>query len=450
MTDKLPPFNAEAEDSVVASLLVDRSALDAITGIVQEQDFYRDQNRWAFAACKALWERGETVNQVTVLHELTRAEQLPPNGAAWLSQIVGDLPTPVGVEHYAGIVHRDARYRRAISAASHIVARAYAGGPDLDGFLTDTESVVAALRDDEIDSSGFVSVSKMADEYWDMPPITARETGLFRTGITDLDKILAGVMPGNLVVVAAQTGHGKSTLLLNFARNAAVGQNFRVAILSLEMSRDEWFRRLLARETRIPIDRLRDGSERNERKAQEQTAVIHGWSIQVYDRPQMSIDSIRASLRRLAHKLGGLDLVLVDYLQLIGSTRRFDNRTAEVGAISRGLKLIAKELNVPVIAAAQLSRETDKRSPPIPRLSDLRESGAIEQDADAVVFMYRPDKVVSAKELAENTSIPRGIVELIVAKHRNGPTGSAYARIDDATARVTDMNEREQEESWVQ
>lgn len=451
MNEPLPPYDANAEASVLAALLVDPDAPDAVDGVCDAADFFRDEHRWVFSACMALAKRGETVNQVTVAHELSREtstktgenllEKLPGK-VAFLSRLIDELPTPVGVEHYAAIVRRDATYRRAIGEASAIIRRAYQGGPDLDGFLRDAERRICSVETAQAD--GFVSIGELVDAWWERGH--GPQTGLVRTGISTLDERVAGIVPGNLVICAAQTGRGKSMLLLNIARNVARGQNFRVAIFSLEMSRDEWERRLLARESGIAIDRIamRALTSDEERRLMVATGELHELPVVIDDTAHLTLDAMRTKLRRLRARQG-VDLVLVDYLQLLRGPRS-ESRQAEVAAISRGLKTLARELDVPIIAAAQLSREVDKREPPKPRLSDLRESGAIEQDADVVMFIYRADKWLTADEWRQrfNTPYPAGVAELIVAKHRNGPTGSAYVRMADATATVTGVGEREE------
>ncbi len=450
MNDKAPPYDSDAVASLLAAVMVDDTAFDRIEDVVNAGDFL-PAHAPIFTAEKALWTRGETINQVTVAHELGEENLTVCGGIAYLSRIVGDLPTPVGVEHYAGIVRRDAAYRRLIQAGAEIVRLGYQAAPDLDAAMRRCEQLIASVADAE-QGREFTPLSALLDEFWERGGIAERATLLVRTGLTDLDKLLGGIVPGNLVVVAAQTGVGKSSLLLNIARNAARAQNFRVAIFSLEMSREEWERRLLARESGIAIDRLKLGamSEAEERSAMAATGELSQLAVEIDDRASLTVEQMRTKLRRLRARLGGLDLVLVDYLQLMGNPRRYDSRALEVGAISRGLKLLAREMDVPIIAAAQLSREVDRREPPIPRLSDLRESGAIEQDADVVMFLYREDKHFTREDWERRFqgTYPAGVVRLIVAKHRNGPTGVAYARMRDPTATVEDINQREEQPAW--
>jgi replicative DNA helicase len=452
--DKLPPFDIEAEEACIASILVDEEAIGRVEGVVQPDDFYRDQNRWAYEACLALWSRNEAINQVTLAHELARREKLDDaGGIPYLARIVGDLATPVGVEHYAHIVKRDATYRGMITAGSQIVQVAYQGGPDLDGAITRAENLVMALRQSQR-MSDLVPLRTLLEQFWETPGIDAPFAGAIgsiRTGFMDLDTLLGGFHRSDLVVCAARPSVGKSALLLNFARNAAVGQNARVAIFSIEMSGEQFAQRLLASESGIDGSRLRLGqmSEIEERRAMNATGELSGLEIYIDDSSTVTIGQLQTKLRRLAQQLGGIDLVVIDYLQLMqGAGRRSDNRVQEVSEISRGLKMLARDLDVPILAAAQLSRAPEMRQPHIPMLSDLRESGSIEQDADVVMFIYREDIYVTREDWETRNfdqPYPEGITKLIVAKHRNGPTGVVHLRFRNHLSRFEDLMVVEEE-----
>jgi replicative DNA helicase len=446
--DKLPPFDIEAEEACIASILVDEEAIGRVEGVVQPDDFYRDQNRWAYEACLALWSRNEPVNQVTLAHELARREKLDDaGGIPYLARIVGELATPVGVEHYAHIVKRDATYRAMITAGSQIVQVAYQGGPDLDGAITRAENLVMALRQSQR-ISDLVPLRSLLEQFWETPGIDAPFAGAIgavRTGFMDLDTLLGGFHRSDLVICAARPSVGKSALLLNFARNAAVGQNARVAIFTIEMSGEQLAQRLLASESGIDASRLRLGqmSEIEERRAMNATGELAGLEIYIDDSSVATVGQLQTKLRRLAQQLGGIDLVVIDYLQLMqGSSRRSDNRVQEVSEISRGLKMLARDLDVPIVAAAQLSRAPEMRQPHIPMLSDLRESGSIEQDADVVMFIYR-EEIYTSREDWETRNFdqpyPEGITKLIVAKHRNGPTGVVHLRFRNHLSRFEDL-----------
>lgn len=452
--DLMPPFDVEAEEACIASILVDEEAVGRIEGIVQPDDFYRDQNRWAYEACLALWERNEAINQVTLAHELSRRGKLDDvGGIPYISRIVAELATPIGVEHYARIIKRDATYRAMITAGSQIVQVAYQGGPDLEGAITRAENLVMQLRHSQR-MSDLVPLRQLLDEFWDTPGIDSRivgTIGAIRSGFMDLDTLLGGFHRSDLIICAARPSVGKSALLLNFARNAAVGQNARVAIFTIEMSGDQLAHRLLANESGVDASRLRLGqmTEVEERRAMAATGELSQLDIYIDDSSVVTVPQLQAKLRRLKQQIGGLDLVIIDYLQLMhGSSRSRDNRVQEVSEISRGLKILARDLEVPVIAAAQLSRAPEMRQPHIPMLSDLRESGSIEQDADVVMFIYREDIYVTREEWELRNfdqPYPEGITKLIVAKHRNGPTGVVHLRFRNHLSRFEDLMVLEEE-----
>jgi replicative DNA helicase len=455
VAERLPPFNVEAEESVIASLLVDEDAVYKVQGIVQPDDFYREQNRWAYEACLALWERNDGINQVTVAHELARRDRLEEvGGGAFLSRLVTELPTSIGVEHYARIVRRDATYRRLIGAAAQITQMAYQGGPDLEAVLSRTENMILSLQAGER-LRDFVHIRSLLEAFWETPGIEsvgATIAGAIRTGYTDLDTLLGGLKRSDLIIVAARPGMGKTSLVLNIARNAAVGQNARVAFFGIEMAAEQLAQRLLASESGVDSTRLRLGqhTEAEERRVMQSMGVLADTEVYIDDSAAPGMAEIRAKARRLAGEKSGLDLVVVDYLQLIhgGMT---DNRVQEVSYISRSLKELARELDVPVIACSQLSRAPEQRTPHIPMLSDLRESGSLEQDADVVAFIYREDVYIRKEEWQAahperpGDAYPEGMAQIIVAKHRNGPTGTVHLRFRNKIARFEDLLLREQE-----
>ncbi len=454
LTERLPPHDIEAEEAVIASLLVDSEAIYKVAAILQPDDFFREKNAWAYEACFALWERNETINEVTVGHELARRDRLEQiGGLAYLSRLVTELPTPIGVEHYAGIVKRDAVYRRLIEAASRITQMAYSGGPDLDGTLARAESLLLSLSTGKR-LSDFVHIRDVLDGFWEGPGLEAFKGGLqgsVRTGFMDLDTLLGGLKRADLIVLAARPSLGKTSLALNIARNAAVGQNAKVAIFSLEMAAEQLVQRLLASESGVDSTRLRLGlhTEAEERRVMNALGILSAIDIYVDDSAVQRVTEIRSKALRL-HRDKGLDLVIVDYLQLIHGTERGDNRVQEISLISRSLKELARELDVPVIAVSQLSRAPEMRSPHIPMLSDLRESGSIEQDADVVVFIYREDVYVRKEDWEmshpEGNPYPAGDAQIIVAKHRNGPTGTIHLRFRQKLARFEDLLLRDEGE----
>ena len=435
--EPLPPFNVEAEESVIASLMVDDGAADRIAGLVTDRDFFRDSDRWAYQACTALWRRGQPVNQVTVADELVRMNCLEgAGGLAYLARITSELPTPVGVEHYATLVHRDAVYRALITAGTEFVRMGYKAEADLEATLLRCEALLQAVRQDKGDEGSVHRLEELLNRFWDQPGVEALYTAMVRSGYPSLDVLLGGFRKGALITVAAKTGIGKSALLLNIARNAAVAQNFRVMIVSLEMSGEEWTVRLLAHETGIDSQRLRLGgmTQQEEQRAMTATADLASMSIDIDDRAYATVDQIRAAAKR-KRTAEGLDLVLVDYLQLAAGGRNRENRVQEVTDISRGLKRMARDLDVPVVAAAQLSRSLDYRKgkQAVPRLSDLRESGSIEQDSDQVLFLHRE---------SDDKARP---MTVIVAKNRGGPTGTCRLKMHPATSRFEEVVDRDEE-----
>ena len=392
-------------------------------------------------------DRNEAINQVTVGHELARRDRLEEmGGLAYLSRLVTELPTPVGVEHYARIVKRDAIYRRLIEVAGKIAQMAYKGGADLESTLARAENMMLSISSDER-LSDFVHIKDVLDGFWEGPGLEAFKGGLqgnIRTGFMDLDTLLGGLKRSDLVILAARPSLGKTSLALNIARNAAVGQNAKVAIFSLEMAAEQLAQRLLSSESGVDSTRLRLGlhTEAEERRVMNALGILSGVDIYVDDSAVLRITEIRGKALRL-HREKGLDLVIVDYLQLIHGTERGDNRVQEISYISRALKELARELDVPVIAVSQLSRAPEMRSPHIPMLSDLRESGSIEQDADVVVFIYREDVYVRKEEWevthADGCPYPAGDAQIIVAKNRNGPTGTIHLRFRQKLARFEDL-----------
>jgi replicative DNA helicase len=446
--ERLPPHDIEAEEAVIAALLVDSEAILRVSAVLRPDDFFREKNGWVYDACLTLWGRGEAINEITVSHELARRERLEPAGGhAFLSQLVSDLPTTVGVEDYARIVGRDAVYRRLISAAGRMAQAAYEGGPDLEAVLGRAETMLLALRSGEA-LRDFVHIRSILEGYLDPSESSDSAPSVIRTGYIDLDTLLGGLKRSDLVIVAARPSMGKSALGLNFARNAAVGQHARVAIFTLEMSGEQLAQRMLASEANVDSTRLRLGehTEAEERRIMHAIGVLSECEIYIDDTPVLSVAEMRSKLRRLSAERG-LDLVILDYLQLMHSgAGSGENRVQEISFISRSLKEMARELTVPMVALSQLSRAVETRQPHIPMLSDLRESGSIEQDADVVAFIYREDAYIRREEWQEanpsspGRAYPAGIAQLIVAKHRNGPTGVIELRFLNKVAKFEDLH----------
>jgi replicative DNA helicase len=454
--DKLPPFDVRAEEACLAAILIEPSALADVSKIVQPQDFYRDQHRWVYEACLAMAERDEPINEVTLAHELGRREKLDEvGGIPFFMRITTDLPTAVGIEHYAEIVRRDSIYRQMITAGSQVVALAYEGGPDLEGALRRAEDLLLGLGARRR-AGDLMPLKHYIEEFWATPgayehPSTPMTGGPVRSGFMDVDTLLGGFHPKDLVIIAARPSVGKSALLLNLARNAAIGSNACVAIFSLEMSGESLAQRLLAAETGVDGSRIRLGNmnDLEQRRVYNASLELSDLDVFIDNSSLVTVPQIQAKLRRLEQLHRKADLVVIDYLQLMSAGGRYrDNRVQEVSEISRSLKMLAVENEVPVIAAAQLSRAPEMRQPHIPMLSDLRESGSIEQDADVVMFIYREDVYITREEWELRNfdqPYPEGITKLIVAKHRNGPTGVVHMRFRNHLSRFEDLLVLEEE-----
>ncbi|HEY7660686.1 MAG TPA: replicative DNA helicase [Actinomycetota bacterium] len=415
--DRVPPHNLEAEESVLGAMMISADAIADVIEIVRPEDFYRTANATIFRTLREIYGRGDPVDAITAVEELKRRGTLEEvGGHLTIHDLVERVPTPAAAPSYARIVAETALLRRLISAAGDIMELAF-GAPEEPERVADEaeQRIYEVARHDEKDQ--VATLRDLVDEAMtDLEKIQNRESAFagVPTGFRDVDALLSGMQAGNLIVTAARPGVGKSSFVTNVARNVAVETNLPVAMFSLEMSRWEIGMRLLCGEARVPWD-----SVRNKRVVAEDWSRITQAADTLHDAPLFIVDSgnvtlvdIRAKARRLAARREGLGLIIVDYLQLMSHTRRVDNRQQEIAEISRGLKMFAKELGIPIIAVSQLNRDPERRQDKRPQLSDLRESGAIEQDADVVMFIHRDDMDPAKK----------GLADLIVAKHRNGPT----------------------------
>ena len=450
-TDRLLPHSVEAEESVIGALLIDNEAFPKITGIVTAEDFYVTKNRWCFEACLALFDRSEAINQVTVAEELVLRERLEEiGGTSYIAHLVRTVPTTIHVEHYAGIVQRTSIMRRLIRTADEIAAIGYEGDADAEAALSKAEDMLYRVRTAR-STRDFIHLRDILNEYMEQSASlqSSRDTHLspIATGFPDLDKLLGGgLQRSDLAIIAARPSLGKSTLAFNIARNAAGNpeQLARVAVFSLEMSAQQIGIRLLASEANVNSHRMRIGLLTEKEMQEEVTAngFLSELPIYIDETPFQRIVEMRSKITRL-HNEEPIDLLIVDYIQLIaGSSGRSENRVMDMGEISRSLKSIARELDVPVLALSQLSRAPEQRLNHRPLLSDLRESGSIEQDADVVAFIYREDKYVTRDEWEKrrpSDPYPANVAELIVAKHRNGPTGSVHLYFRDDVVRFESM-----------
>ena len=434
--DKLPPHDIDAEESVNGSLLIDGKAIYEVAIRLQPEDFYSEQNRWIYQACLSLYKRDEAINQITVAQELDRQEKLEKcGGAAYLSHLISVVPTSLDIEHYAQIVYRLSIMRQLISAADRISHIGYEADPDVSSALNRAEDVLFQLSH-ERGTLDFVHIKQVLDRYFEVPPPPEAEgyqpIPQVLSGLTGLDDFLGGFQRADLIIVAGRTSMGKTSLVLNIARNAAVEQGACVALFSLEMFREALVQRLLSSESGVNSRRIRLGlnTEDEERRIMEAQGKLSEAPIYIDDSPRLRVVEMRSKARRL-HYERGIDLIIVDYLQLLQSDGRVENRVQEISYISRSLKALARELKVPLIAVSQLSRAVEWRASHIPQLSDLRESGSIEQDADLVIFIYRDEVYYNEEDWQKDhpdKEYPREMADVIIAKHRNGPTGQVKLR----------------------
>ena len=433
--EKLPPHNMEAEQSVLGSLLIDRDAVIRIASFLKPSDFYSGGNGLIYEAILDLYNRRVPPDFVTVVDELTRRDRLNDvGGISYLTELINTVPTAVHIEYYGRIVERTATLRRLIDAGASIINIGYDDSIEVDEALDRSEraifgvSQLRTVRD-------FVGIGEVLETYFDKLDTIQQHRGEVvgvPTGFADMDKLTGGLQRSDLIILAARPSVGKSALQLGITHNSAVKHGKTVGIFSLEMSAEQMVQRLLSMETGVDSHRLRLGLIDDSEWDQISRAFgrLAEAGIYIDDTPGISIMDVRSKARRL-YAERGLDLIIVDYLQLL-SGRRTENRVQEISEISRSLKGLARELNIPVLALSQLSRAVESRTDHRPMLSDLRESGSIEQDADIVMFIYRED--VYDKETDK-----KGIAEVIIAKHRNGPTGTVHLRFFDRTARFADL-----------
>jgi replicative DNA helicase len=418
---KVPPQNIEAEASLLGAILVDKEAIVKVADMIGADDFYAQRNGLIYAAMLDLYEARQPIDLLTLANKLEGMGELDKvGGSAYLTELVDSVPSAAHVTHYAGIVTHKATLRRLISAATKITGLGHEEDLQLDDLLDQAEQTLFQVSQKHL-KQNFIPISSVLAESFDRLDTLHKDKHSIRgvpTGFRGLDDKLAGLQKSDLIILAARPSMGKTTLALNIAQHVAVKEGIPVGIFSLEMSKEQLIDRLLAAESGVDSWKLRTGSleDSDFPKINNAMATLSDAPIFIDDSPMANVMEMRTKARRLQseHDLG---LIVIDYLQLMsGRKSSSDNRVQEVSEISRGLKGLARELNVPVIALSQLSRSVESRSPAIPQLSDLRESGSIEQDADVVMFIYRDDYY------NKETENP-GIANILIKKHRNGPTG---------------------------
>jgi replicative DNA helicase len=444
-TSTAVPHSREAEEAVVGAVFINPEVYYDIAQFLTADDFYIHRHKWIWEAFNSLHEGRVPIDLLTVTNELERRGQLSEiGGPAYLTSLVNQVPSSLNAESYGHIVEGYSIRRKMINAANQIASIAYNEKSSVDDVMNEAEKAVFNVSERRLKHE-LTPIKDILSDYYDrIDDLAKRDEEIVGvpTGFIDLDKMLTGLQPSDLLIIAGRPGQGKTGFLLSIAKNAGLTHKKHVAIFSLEMSNEQVVQRLIAQETGIDSQRLRTG------KLQEQEWPLFTHAIEVFgdthiyldDTPAITPLQLRTKCRRL-HMEYGLDLVIVDYLQLMGGDTRTDNRVQEVSHISRSLKVLARELNVPVLAAAQLSRAVEQRSDKKPVLSDLRESGSLEQDADIVMFIYRPDQY-------EKDTVKQNVAEIIIAKHRNGPVGSvelvfrgALAKFENAATRVFKPNE---------
>jgi replicative DNA helicase len=420
--ERLPPHSVEAEEAVLGSLIIDPDAIFEISNFLRSDAFYRTQNRWVYEAILGLSERRVPIEVVTLIEELRRREHLGEiGGESTVFDLINAVPTSINVEAYARIVEAASIRRKLLLAAGSIAKLAYNEAEDITVVLDRSEHTLFSISQQRT-TRDLVPVKEIASTYLErMEQLRERGDEFIGipTGFVDLDRLLSGLNKSDLVIIAARPGMGKTALQNAIALNAARRYNKRVAMFNLEMSAEQLVQRMIAADTRIDSQRLRRGdlADGEWTVFMEALGRLSEMRIFIDDTPSITPMQLRTKCRRLHAELG-IDLIMIDYLQLMQSERPSSNRVQEVSEITRELKGLARELDVPVVAAAQLSRAVEQRQVKKPMLSDLRESGSIEQDADVVMFIYRDDYYNT-----ENSERPN-IAEVNVAKHRNGPTGS--------------------------
>jgi len=435
---KIPPQSIEAEESLLSGILIDNNTLLDIIDIIAPEDFYRSAHQKIFSGIVELFSKNEPVDLVTLTNALKERGNLEEiGGATYLATLVDTVPLAVNAKHYAKIVYDKASLRRLIERANEIAKKCFEDRGNVDEIIDFAESSIFEISKNK-HKQAFYPISEIIDG--NIETLEERQgnkalvTGI-PTGFTRLDNLISGLQKSELIILAARPSMGKTAMALNIARNAAVDANVPVAIFSLEMSKEQLSMRLLCSEARIDSSRLRGGffSMEDWRKLTDAAGVLSDTSIFIDDTPDISGMEIRAKARRLKMEKD-IGLVIIDYLQLMKGRMSAERRDLEISEISRSLKALAKELDVPVMALSQLNRMLEQRNDKQPRLSDLRESGALEQDADVVAFIYR-DEIYNSDE----NNPKKGTADILIRKNRNGPTGEATLTFLDSYTRFENL-----------
>lgn len=440
--DRTLPHNLEAEKCVLGAILINNHAFNQAAEVIDALDFFRDAHRRIFEKMVLLTDRSEPVDLVTLKDELGRSGDLDDvGGPAYISSLTDGVPRSANVEYYAKIVKEKSTLRRLIQSATEILTRSYDAEEDADDLLDEAERSIFQIAEHRL-RSGFIRLSELVDSGYQLIEQLQAHRGLITgvpSGFEKLDEMTSGFQKADLVIVAARPAMGKTSFVLNVALHCGIQAAKTVGIFSLEMSKEQLFMRMLTSEARVDAHRFRGGflGEQDYARLVDAFARLHDARVFIDDSPAVGILEMRAKARRLKLE-HGLDMLVVDYLQLMQGRGKFENRQQELASISRALKILAKELNIPIVALSQLSRAPEARGDHRPQLSDLRESGALEQDADVVLFIFREEMY---GQEGDRRPEAEGIAEIIVGKQRNGPTGTArlafikqYTRFENLAA----------------
>ena len=447
---KLPPQNIEAEMSVLGALMLDKDAIIKIANLIHQGDFYQDSHNLIYESALELYEKNEPIDVLSLSNRLEEKKQLEKiGGSSYLATLVNSVPSSSNITYYAKVVQKKSTLRKLIEAANNIVELGYKEGEDVDKILDTAEQKLFNVSQKYI-KQDFIPIKSLLETAFNRIDELHKGDHKLRgipTGFPDMDRILAGFQKSDLVILAARPSIGKTTLALDLARHIAEKEKVPTGMFSLEMSSDQLIDRMLAAQSGVDLWRLRTGQLKTGKEDDdfqrigEAMGTLSEAPIYIEDTGSANVMEIRTMARRLQaeHNIG---LIIIDYLQLMEGRSGGDNRVNEISEISRSLKQLAREINIPILALSQLSRAVESRSPQIPKLSDLRDSGSIEQDADVVMFLYREDR--------EKPDTPnKNIVEVHIAKHRNGPIGkfSLYFDENSTTFKSLEQTHNEQEET---
>jgi replicative DNA helicase len=445
---KLPPQHIEAEQSVLGGILIENYAINKVMEILKPDDFYRDSHRKIYEALIVLSERDEPADSITLTNELKNSGHLDSvGGASYVASLIDLVPTAANIEYYAKIVKEKAILRKLIQTSTEIITQSYEERGDVEGFLDEAERAIFDISENRVRPSFYPIKDVVKGSFKILERLYEKKelvTGV-PSGFKDLDRMTAGFQPSDLIIVAGRPSMGKTAFCLNVAQYAAIEKKNPVAIFSLEMSKEQLVIRMLCSEAHVEGTKLRSGflSESDWPRLTIAAGNLSDAPIYIDDTAALTVLELRAKARRLKTERGGLGMVIVDYLQLMKGRTRVESRQQEISEISRSLKALAKELNIPVIAVSQLSRKTEERTGNRPQLSDLRESGAIEQDADLILFIYR-DEVYNRSEDNPN----RGKAEIIIGKQRNGPIGKIELAFFDRFTTFKELYKGEAENTY--